>query len=252
MSKSKTPPVAIVTGSSRGIGRATAIALAGTGTHVIVNHSASSEAAEETAQACRATGGSATVIRADITDPDSVAAFWTAFDADHDRLDVMVNNVGKAVFKPFHALTPEEVAQMVAANLTGPILMAREGLRRMAAGGRLINTSSIAAHVPGRAPHSAAAVYGGVKAGFDAIMKDLIFDAGRRGITVNSVLPGLTRTAMAAASNDAETEAQMVGMTPLGRAGQPEDIADVMAFLASDRARWVTGQSILVSGGLGA
>lgn len=243
--------VAVVTGSSRGIGRATAIALAGAGVHVIVNHSSSAEAAAETAEACLQAGGGATVIQSDITHPTSVKAFWETFDRQFDRLDIMVNNVGKAVFKPLTALEDEDVAVMVAANITGPLAMTREALSRMAEGGRLINTSTVAAQTAGRSPHSAAAFYGGVKAAFDTMMRDLVGEVGPRGITVNSVLPGLVRTAMADASNDEETEKMLVAMTPLGRAGQPEDIADVMAFLASDAARWVNGQQLHVAGGLG-
>lgn len=243
--------IAIVTGSSRGIGRAAAIALARDGLHVVINHSASADAAEQTARDCVEAGGAADVIQCDVTDPTSVDAFWRSFDARHDRLDVMANNVGKAVFKPLGALEPDEIATMIAANITGPLAMTRGALSRLGEGGRLINTSSIAAQTAGRSPHSAAAVYGGCKAAFDVMMRDLAGELGPRGITVNTVLPGLTRTAMADASNDEAMEAMFIEQTPLGRAGQPDDIGDVMAFLASDRARWVTGQQLLVSGGLG-
>ena len=237
---------AIVTGAASGIGKATAQALAAAGAHVIVAD-IDTAGGEACAAALRAQGHRATFMRVDMTDPESIAAFAASAQSQHGRIDVLVNAAGWGRTAPFLEGTPELWSKLVALNFVGPMTLTKALLPAMIehAGGRIVNVASDA----GRVGSLGETVYSGAKGGLIAFTKSLARETARHRINVNCVCPGPTDTPLMAAVPDKVKEA-LIKAIPFRRLGKPEEVADAVMFLASNRASYITGQVLSVSGGL--
>lgn len=242
----------IVTGGAGGIGGATCRRLAAEGAKVAV-FDMNLEAAEKVAADIRANGGQAAAFKCDITDRAAVDAAVAATEAQLGPVDVLVNNAGWDVFKPFVKTVPAEWERLIAINLTGALHMLHAVLPGMSErkSGRIVNIASDAA----RGGSSGEAVYSACKGGLVALSKTLAREHARHNITVNVVCPGPTDTALlAGVAEGARDPAKLIeafrSAIPLGRLGQPDDLASAIAFFASDDASFITGQVISVSGGL--
>ena len=243
--------VALVTGAARGIGAAIAERLAADGASVAINYATSKDEAEALAERIRGNDGKAKAIHADIGNPSQAKAFVDAAVKEFGRLDILVNNAGKFHIGPIGTVDEADVRSQFAVNVDGPIFATQAAASHFSTeGGRVINVSSIAA----THPLPGASVYSATKAALDALTRVWATELGPRGVTVNAVAPGLVDTAMLKAATPRmggeEAVKGMVARTPLGRLGTPSDIADVVAFLASPDARWVTGQVLDTTGGL--
>ena len=242
--------VALVTGASRGIGRAIALRLGAQGARVAVHYRKDEAAAKSCVAAIAAAGGAAFAIAADLAALDGPAQLFAAFDAATPQLgaplDILVNNAGIGSRAPIDTATEAEFDRLVAVNLRSPLFIIQKALPRFADGGRIINVTSTAARIG----YAETPVYTATKAALEALTLSVARRLGPRGITVNAVAPGATDTDMNALARDPESAKQIAAETILGRVGQPGDIAAVVAFLASDEARWITGQVIEASGGL--
>lgn len=243
---------ALVTGGSRGIGRAVARRLAADGALVAVHFGRDEQAAHRTTTEIEQDGGRAFPVRADLGEhrgvDDLVAAVRAglAERTGAERLDVLVSNAGfSATF--FEATTPEVFDRVLAVNARAPFFLAQQALPLMGPGGRIVSVSSLATRVVG-----GDVAYSMAKAAVDAMSRSLAHLVGERGITVNAVAPGPVDTDLTAGERAEEPELRqaLIDMTALGRIGAPRDVADVVAFLASDDARWVTGQVLELSGGM--
>ncbi|WP_431042297.1 glucose 1-dehydrogenase [Streptomyces sp. P1-3] len=241
---------ALVTGGSRGIGRAIAERLGRDGARVAVHYGRDETAAKETVEAIGAAGGDAFAIRAELGVPGDAEALWAAFDEQADGLDILVNNAGiTGEREPIGTLTPEDFDKVFAVNAKAPFFVTQQALPRLRDGGRIINVSTALTR-GGAMPELIA--YSMTKGAVDAFTTHLAKELGPRGITVNAVAPGAVDTDMNAGwlRGNADSLAAMAAASPLGRVGQPEDIAGIAAFLASPDSRWVTGQWIDASGGV--
>lgn len=239
---------ALVTGAGRGIGRAIAIRLAKEGARVGVRYGASAQAAAETVTVIEGAGGSAFAIGVTLGATGDAAQLWTAFDEHADGVDILVNNAGVLGGRlPFADVDEATYDEIFAVNTKSPFFVIQQGLGRLRNGGRIVNVSTRFTH-GARNPDLAA--YTMSKAAIDALTGTLAKDLGARGITVNAVGPGATATDVNAERLQTEQgRAMIAAQSPLGRVAEPEDIADIVAFLASEDARWVTGQWIDASGG---
>lgn len=242
---------AVVTGSSKGIGAGIARELAAAGAAVVVNYGSDRIGAEAVVDAIIAAGGRAAAIQADVAKAADVTRLLQKSTEIFGSLDILVNNAGVFQSMSVTDLTEEEFHREININLLGPLLVIRESLRHFGpAGGSIINIGSGASrsHPPGYSIYSAS------KAGLDAVTGVLSKELAPRGIRVNSVNPGATLSEGTRTAGlygvDSDIEKQLIAMTPLGRMGTPEDIAKVVAFLASDDSGWLTGEVILASGGL--
>lgn len=235
--------VAIVTGGSRGIGRAIATRLAADGASVVISYVANADKAQEVVAAIGGSGGQARAIQADIGKPADVRRLFDEAIAQFGRLDILVNNAGNGHFKPFAEVSEEEFDAVFDVNARGTFLALREATRRIADGGRIINvsTAGTVTSAPG------AGVYTASKAAVEQFTLALAKELGSRGITVNTVSPGSTETEGFIAPE--ELKAQWIAMTPLGRLGRPEDVAAVVAMVVSEDGHWLTGQNIRAAGG---
>ncbi|WP_447983853.1 glucose 1-dehydrogenase [Nitrospira sp. Nam74] len=234
--------VAIVTGASRGIGRAIAERLARDGAMVIVNYGTSIDKAKAVVAGIESHGGQAVAIQADMSKVSDVRRLVRETMQRFGRLDILVNNAGMALFKPLVETTEQEFDQIVALNAKGPYFAMQEAAKVIEPGGRIVNISTDGTHM-GFANVTA---YVGTKGALEQFTKGLALELAPKGVTVNTVSPGFTDTVMIP---DAfrETGAEM---SPLKRLGAPQDIADVVAFMVSDEARWLTGQNIHAGGGV--
>jgi len=242
---------ALVTGASKGIGAGIAKELAAGGVAVAVNYASDRTGAETTVQEITAAGGRAAAIQADVSNAADVARLFEQATKAFGSLDILVNNAGVYQAMPVAELTEEEFHSEINVNLLGPLLVIRESLRHFGPnGGSIINIGSGASrsHPPGYSIYSAS------KAGLDAVTGVLAKELAPRKIRVNSVNPGATLSEGTKAAGlygvGSDIEQHLVAMTPLGRMGTPEDIAKIVAFLASDDSGWLTGEAIFASGGL--
>lgn len=239
---------ALITGSSRGIGAATAIVMARHGADVVVNCQQTIDLAEELAERIRAMGRRSLAIQADVTDREQVRRMVDTITAEWGRLDILVNNAGRVYYYRIETLEPEEWYQAVDANLTSQVYCAQAVLPGMLehSWGRIVNISSISAQ---RGSPSGDLTYSASKAGILALTKTLARQYATKGITVNAVAPGIIDAGMTQ-NMTPERRAQAMAAVPMGRLGRAEEVGEVVAFLASDRASYVTGQMIAVNGGL--
>jgi 3-oxoacyl-[acyl-carrier protein] reductase len=233
---------ALVTGASRGIGRAIAISLGAQGAHVFVNYRSNDEAANEVVEAIQQRGGTATAIKADVADLDQINELFSKI----DKLDILVNNAGFGDFQPFLTIDAAHFDGMFNLNVKGLFFTTQKALEKMNDGGRIINISSIAS----RGFSGDAAVYAATKAAVNAFSSALSKDLGARNITVNSVSPGPVETELFAVAFDEESKKRMAKNSVFNRLGQPDDIADIVSFLASDAGRWITGRELVADGGV--
>ena len=236
---------AIVTGASKGIGAAIAKQLADDGFQIVVNYASSSEEAGDVVAGIAAAGGRAIAVRADVADAAAVAALFDRAEAEFGKVDVLVNNAGISKFSPLAEVSDEDFRQQVAVNLTGTFNGMREGARRVRDGGRIINlsTSIIGHYSPGNS------VYAATKAAVEAMTHILAKELGPRGVTVNAVAPGPIATELLFKGRSEALIQRLINDIPLGRLGLPEDIAQIVSFLAGPQSGWVNGQIIRANGG---
>lgn len=239
--------VAIITGSSRGIGRAVAVALAKAGADVVVNYAGRAEAAEETARLVTEQGRRALVIKADVSNAEQVKAMVDETIKEFGRLDILVNNAGITRDNLIMRMKDDEWDAVLNTNLKGAFNCSRAVVRPMlkAKGGRIINISSVV----GINGNAGQVNYSAAKAGMIGLTKTLAGELGSRNITVNAVAPGFITTDMTEGLSQ-EVKEQLTNRVPLGRLGAPEEIAELVTFLCSPAAGYITGQVIAVDGGM--
>ncbi|MEV5889523.1 SDR family oxidoreductase [Nonomuraea fuscirosea] len=233
--------VALITGSSRGIGRAIAGKLAADGFDIVVNYRDDAGAADEVVKRVEAAGRKAVAVRADVADPGELRGLFQVPEERLGGLDVFVGNAGTVRYAAVADTSDEHFDLMWRTNTRATLIGIRESARRMRVGGRIVIVSSgaVVAAPSGVGPYAAS------KAAGDVLVQTAARELGPRGITVNSVLPGPTRTEMLNVD-----PGLIAAQTPLGRVGEPEDIADVVSFLTSPSGGWITGQAIRAAGGL--
>ena len=238
--------VAVVTGASRGIGRATAERLARDGATVVVNYATSAEEANAVVEGIKAQGGKALAVQADIARLDDIRRLFSETRERLGRLDILVANAGYSCFKPMEEITEEDFDRTYALNAKGTFFCLQEALRYMTDGGKIVCISTIGTelNLPG------GSCYFGSKAAVEQFCRVLAKEVALRGITVNVVSPGFTETQMLLANMGPEMRRDLIEMTPLARLGQPEDIAEAIVFLVSQGARWITRQNFAVDGGI--
>jgi len=248
MSKKLAGKVALVTGASKGIGAGIAKALADEGASVVVNYASSKQGADRVVAEITAKGGRAIAVQADVAQPADIQRLFAETKRAFGRLDILVNNAGVYEFAPLEEVTPEHFHKMFNLNVLGLILASQEALKQFGPqGGSIINISSIAAT---SAPPTTS-VYSATKAAVNAVTRSLAQELGPRKVRVNAINPGMVETEGVHAAGIAESDfrKQVESQTPLGRIGQPRDIAPAAVFLASDDARWITGETLYISGG---
>jgi 3-oxoacyl-[acyl-carrier protein] reductase len=241
--------VAIVTGASKGIGAAIAKHLAAEGAAVVVNYASSKEGADRVVAEIVSSGGQAIAIQANVAKQTEIARLFAEAKKAFGRLDILVNNAGIYEFSPIEGITEEHFHKLFDLNVLGLILASQEAAKHFGpAGGSIINISSV---VSTYAPPNAS-VYSATKAAVDAVTKSLAKELGPRNIRVNSINPGMVETegVHAAGIFESDMRKQIEAQTPLGRIGQPRDIAPAAVFLASGDAAWITGETLYISGGL--
>jgi len=243
-----TSKVAVVTGASKGIGASIAEHLAAEGASVVVNYASSKAAAEAVVKRIHDQGGKALAIQADVSKHEEIKRLFAETKAAYGKLDVLVNNAGIYEFAPLESITTEHFHKHFNLNVLGLILTTQEAVKLMGpTGGSIINMSSIA----GKMPVQNASVYSATKAAVDAITAALAQELGSRKIRVNSLNPGMVETEGLHSAGLAESDFRktLEAQTPLGRIAQPEDIARAAVFFATQDSGWVSGESLIVSGG---
>jgi len=248
MSKKLAGKVAVVTGASKGIGAAIAKSMAAEGAAVVVNYSSSKEGAEKTVKEITAGGGKAIAVQANVAKPEDIKRLLAETKKSFDRLDILVNNAGVYETAPLEKITPEHFHKHFDLNVLGLLLVTQEAVKLFGSGGgSIINISSVvsAAAFPGYS------VYSGTKAAVDVITKTLAKELGPRKIRVNAINPGMVETegTHEAGIVDSDFRKQYEAQAPLGRIGQPQDIASAAVFLASADSSWITGELLFVAGG---
>ncbi|WP_426689967.1 SDR family NAD(P)-dependent oxidoreductase [Rhodanobacter ginsengiterrae] len=238
--------VAVVTGASSGIGAGIAKAFGAEGAIVVVNYATGKDGADAVVASIEAAGGKAVAVQADMSRSANVIRLFDTVAADYGKVDVLVNNAGVAVFEMVTDLTEEAFHKQFNVNVLGSFLAIREAVKHFGdAGGSIVNISSIlSTH-----PSAGASVYSATKGAVDTMTYALARELGPRGIRVNAIMPGYTNTPATDGNFAGELGARLLAETPLGRFGEPEDIAPTAVFLASDDAHWISGESIRATGG---
>ncbi|MEU1039112.1 SDR family oxidoreductase [Streptomyces sp. NPDC005551] len=243
---------ALVTGGSRGIGKGISLRLAREGALVAVHYGHHHEAAEQTVKEIEAEGGRAFRVHAELGVPGDADALWAAFDREmaargaEPALDILVNNAGITLPRTIENVTEDDYDRVFAVNTRAPFFVIQRGLRRLRDGGRIINISSVATRVA----FPAIVAYTMTKGALDTLALSLAKELGPRGITVNTVAPGFTETEINPTLKNPQIRQAYSAASVFDRLGAPADIADVVSFVASDDARWVTGHWIDASGGV--
>ena len=248
MTKKLEGRVALVTGASKGIGAGIAVQLADEGAAVVVNYATSKAGADRVVSAITGKGGKAVAVQADVARKADIQRLFAETQAAFGRLDVLVNNAGVYEFSPLEEVTAEQFHRLFDLNVLGLLLTIQEAVRRFGPdGGSVINISSVVA----TAAPANFSVYSATKAAVDSITRVLAKELGPRKIRVNAISPGGVETEGTHAIGivGSELETQMIAQTPLGRLGQPSDIAPVATFLASPESFWITGEIIAVAVG---
>ncbi len=244
-----TGKVAVVTGASKGIGASIARHLAAEGAVVVVNYATSKEDADRVVGEIERKGGKAVAVQADMSKKAEVERLFAETERAFGRLDILVNNAGRYEFAPLENVTEEHFHKQFDLNVLGPILASQAAVTHFGpAGGSIINISSGASTLT---PPNAS-VYSATKAAVDAVTRSLAKELGPRHIRVNAINPGMVDTEGVRAAGFAESEfrKELEARTPLGRIGQPQDIAPAVVFLASLDAGWITGETLMIAGGL--
>ena len=241
-----TGKTALVTGASRGIGRAIALELAGQGAAVAVNYRGSEAEAEELVKTINRQGGRAIAVQADAADPAAIVRMFDRVLAEFGKLDILVNNAGMAIFKPVVELTVEDYEQLFGLNVRGVFFACRQAALKLADGGRIINISTSVTKM--MLPNYS--LYAASKGAVEELTKSLAKELGPRGITVNAISPGPTDTVLFRTGKTEEQIAGLAAMAAFNRLGTPEDIAGAVALLAGEQAGWISGQDICANGGL--
>jgi 3-oxoacyl-[acyl-carrier protein] reductase len=244
-----TNKVAVVTGASKGIGAAIAKALAVDGASVVVNYASSKEGADKVVAEIKSKGGKAVAVHGDFSKKEDIGKVFGEVKKTFGRLDTLVNNAGVYTFTPLEQVTDEEFHRIFNLNVLGLLLASKEALKYFGPeGGSIINIGSVVSSLT--PPHSS--VYTATKGAVDAITQVLAKELGPKNIRVNSINPGMVETegVHAAGFIGTDFEKNTVAQTPLGRIGQPEDIATIATFLASDDSKWLTGELVKAGGGL--
>ncbi len=244
-----TGKIAVVTGASKGIGAAIAKELAARGASVVVNYASSKDGAEKVVEEIKKAGGKAIAVGGSVAKAAEVDALFAETKKVYGKVDILVNNAGVYQFAPLEGVTEESIDLMFGTNVAGLLLATKAGVALFPAeGGSVINIGSVASD---QTPPMSA-VYSGTKGAVDAITRVLAKELGPKKVRVNAVNPGPVATEGFKSSGveGSDFEKQMLQSTPLGRIGNPDDISTVVAFLASDDARWITGSLIQVAGGM--
>jgi 3-oxoacyl-[acyl-carrier protein] reductase len=234
--------IALITGAGRGIGRVIALRLAQDGASIVAHYAHSKAGAEQTVAEIEGMGGTAVAYQADIARRAEVKAMFARIDTNPGRLDIVVNNSGVSAGGSLAEVSDEDVETIFGINLLGPLYVASEAVTRLADNGRIINFSSSVA----KYPLAGAGLYSAAKKGIESFTESWARELGARGITVNCVIPGATSPGMIDGSP--EYHDFFAGASPFKRIGQADEIAAVVAFLASPQASWVTGGTILANG----
>lgn len=237
--------VAIITGSSRGIGAEIAKKFAAAGAKIVVNYAGNAEAAQKVVSEIESLGSEAIAVQADVGNSADAKALFDAAEQKFGKADILVNNAGVILYKLLKDITDAEFERLLRINVTGVFNMLRESATRLADGGRIINFSSTTTRV--MLPTYSA--YCATKGAVEQFTRVFAKEVGKRGITVNTISPGPTNTELFNDGKDEETLKRLASMAALGRIGEPDDIAKVALFLASDEAGWVSGQNIGANGG---
>ncbi|NCD69523.1 SDR family NAD(P)-dependent oxidoreductase [Mucilaginibacter agri] len=242
--------VAVVTGASKGIGASIAKHFAAEGAKVVVNYASSREGADKVVKAITENGGIAIAVQADVSNELDVNRLFEETRKAFGTLDILVNNAVSQGYAPIEQISVEAFHQSFNVNVLGPVLAIQAALKLFGdKGGNIINISSGAS----KYPLPSASLYSATKAALDAFTIALSKELGAKNVRINSILPGATETEGAASAGvtaGSEYEKMFIANTPLGRRGQPEDIAKAVVFIASDDAAWITGEQISVSGGM--
>jgi 3-oxoacyl-[acyl-carrier protein] reductase len=249
MSQKLQGKVAIVTGASKGIGAAIARRLAAEGAAVIVNYSSSKAGAERVVSEIKSQGGQAVAVQANLAKPAEVERLFTEAKKAFDKLDILVNNAGLYDFAPLESITPEHFHKQFDLNVLGLLLASQQAAKHFGpAGGSIVNISSVVSH----SPAASASVYSATKAAVDAVTKSLAKELGPRKIRVNAINPGMVETEGLHSTGIADSDFRKTveTQTPLGRIGQPDDIAPAAVFFASQDSSWITGETLTISGGM--
>ncbi|WP_028579942.1 SDR family oxidoreductase [Desulfogranum japonicum] len=237
---------ALVTGSSRGIGRQIAFKLADLGANLSINYKNDKTSAERVCEHIRSIGREAIALQADVSKPEQIRELFAQTMAHYGAIDILVNNAGLLITKPIAQVTEDEFNTLFSHNVTSVFFACQQAAHKLADNGRIINISTTVTKImmPGYG------LYAATKGAVDQITRVLSKELGARGITVNSVSPGPTDTELFRDGKTSEQIAAMAAMSACNRIGTPEDIADAVALLVREDARWITGQNIYVNGGL--
>ncbi len=249
MSKKLTGKVAVVTGASKGIGASIAKHLAAEGAAVVVNYASSKEGADRVVAEIVSKGGKAVAVQANVAKRAEIERLFAETKKAFGKLDILVNNAGVYEFRPLESVTEEHFHKQFDLNVLGLILSSKEAAKQFgSAGGSIINISSAASSLT--PPNTV--VYTATKGAVDAVTKTLAKELGPRNIRVNAINPGMVETegVHAAGFSNGDFRKQVEAQTPLGRIGQPLDVAPAAVFLASSESSWITGETLLISGGL--